>query len=241
MCHLSKGGIVAKNFVAEWKKIKEAYEKETGKKKPSEKFLSAFDAISKKSGVTAAFKAYEDALKNFSRTFDIDEAKEAFKRLERGTETYRTLLWTASVNEKTIELRKSTKDMLVKLGNLVDDAKTEWKTIRIDPISSLREFADIMKTPAGERIADAAATQYCDEILDFLFLMVKKDYSIKTYKEYIAPKSKYELNISTELRAKFTEDNLKKAPWDALIHEALLIFKTNVIPAANQVIRTDLA
>ncbi len=241
MCHLSKGGIVAKNFVAEWKKIKEAYEKETGKKKPSEKFLSSFNAIGKKSGITEAFKDYEDALKKFDRTYDVDEAKDAFKILERKTEAYGAVLWTASVNEKTIDLRKSTKDMQIKLSNLVGEAKKELQTLSIDPKMDLRGFADLMKTAAGPRIEAAADSQYCPEVVDFLMVMVKKDYSVRTYKEYIAPNSKKEVNVSYELREKFTEDNLKRAPWDALINEALAIFKTNVIPAANKAIKADLA
>lgn len=222
----------AASFTKEWKDIKASFEVATKRKKPSEKLLGLFR---KGTGLESAFATLDRAI----GSDDLDEAKKAYATAKKAADAYQRTLIKAAMAEKDKEVQKDTSNMMVELFKLVESAETAMKkTGQIADINSLSDFAKLMKTKAGNRLAEGARKEYNEEALLFLEAMVKKNYFTKTYNDFIAENGKNQVNIPgrlrTEFETAFEKDNLKSAPWAEAVHEVLLLINNDVIPRINR-------
>jgi len=211
-------------FVAQWKTIKTNYETATNRKKPSDTLLGV---IKTKTGLESGFADMDAALKKE----DLKEAQKALEKLEKSATAYRKVLVKAAVAEKNKDIQKETNKMMDDLEELIDASKLSIRDAgKVPTVGSLREFSALMKTPAFDRVEAFAKSKYRTEALDFLIAMLKKDYSVKTFRTFIKDN---DVNIAQSIVAKFDEDDLKNAPWDEATREVFTLFGQNIIKPLN--------
>lgn len=212
-------------FAPQWKEIKVDYEAATDRKKPSEKFLGLFK---KPTGLEAAFKSFDEALKKS----DVEAAKKAYDTIKKAADTYQKTLSKAVAAEADKEIKKDTQIMVKKLDDLVEESDMAWQSMaKLPRIVTLKDFARLMKTPAGERVEEFLKKSHREETLKFLQAMIRKDYSVKVYKEFIKDN---DINVSDKLIAEFKEDDLKNAPWDEAALQVVRLFNTNTVVEMNR-------
>lgn len=216
------------SFVAEWKTIKDNFEKATAKKKPSDKFLGLFN---KSSGITPAAKKLDEALDDGDRK-PADKALGDFKKT---CAAYQQTLAKAIVAETDKTVVAETKVMVGEINEMVRQAETAVTDIAvIKRVGSLAQWAAQMKNKStGPRITDYAKRTHNDDLLLFLGAMVKKDYSVKAYDTYVKPGSKYEINIDDTLRSQFVPTDLRNAPWGKATEVVLDLYNNNIINKLN--------
>ncbi len=216
------------SFEKEWKTIKTNFEKATGKKKPSEKFLKVFD---KNSGLTPAAAA-------FDKTVDADDkeaARKAAAALRKTGEAYEQVLGKAAAGETDKTVQAETRVMIGEIDLLLNGADDRVKTVgEIKPCSDLNAFARLMKNKInGPRVIEYAKKAYSTENVAFLLAMAKKDYSTKTYDTYVKAGAPSEINIDDKLRTRFSPASLAQAPWDQATDEILKLFNDNIVIKLN--------
>ncbi|MDE2006033.1 MAG: hypothetical protein KGI51_05645 [Rhodospirillales bacterium] len=216
------------SYAKEWKQIKTNFEKATGKKKPSEKFMGVFD---KASGLTPAATA-------FDKTLDGDDknaAEKALGKFHDVADTYTTTLAKAAAGESDKTVIAEVKVMIGEIDNMLKQADAAAKKVgQIKHCNNLNDFAALMKNKSlGPRVTAYANRTHNTENVDFLLAMVKQDYSKDTYDTYVKDGAKQEINIDATLRKKFDPNNLRGAPWGQASNEILKLFNDNIVDKLN--------
>ena len=206
--------VVAKSYLASWKKAKDSFEKATGKKKPDPK--SRFGKLFSKISSTGL----ESALKSYDAATTVTDAQKHARAFQAAAGSYIPTLDAAGKAAKQdgdTVYADACADMVAALNKISGNVVTDLE--RFDEMP--KKINDYFKSPYWFKLLQKQAKkEYSLENVELydMFLrgkLSKADASEKAYKEYVAVRSPKEVNIKSGTR-KACKEAADQGEWTSL-------------------------